>query len=455
MSRVLRLGSVIAAFLAMASASGAQTATGQITGSVRDSSGAVMPKVKVVVTNQQTGLTRETTTNDLGDYVVPLLPVGVYLVTAEQNGFKMAVRSDRAAQRRSGPACRPSARCRQRFGEGRSEVVRRRARHRERDRRPDDHREAGHRTAAERPQLPAAAVPRRRRRRDRRRAGRHAAGRRQRDQHHGRAADLEQLHDRRHVEHRHGAGHARRRAVGRRHPGIQGADDDLLRGVRLQLQPDQHRQQDRHERVPRDGLRLHPQRKTGRAGTSSIRRMPTNPNSIRSNSGSSSAVRSCCRSTTGATRRSSWSTTKGRGSSAGFSSFYTVPTPDQLAGRFTTHDHRPADRAAVPEQHHSPVALFTPRAARVEKRLVPGAEQQRRAGQLSSCPNAAPECQDQFTIRGDQDLGKLGRVFGRYHEDDVRQHARTRTCWTSATASSCRTRRTGRCPTPGRSGATS
>ena len=94
MSRALRLGSVIAAFLAIASTSGAQTATGQITGSVKDSSGAVMPKVKVVVTNQQTGLTRETTSNDVGDYVVPLLPVGVYLVTAEQKGFKIAVRSD-------------------------------------------------------------------------------------------------------------------------------------------------------------------------------------------------------------------------------------------------------------------------------------------------------------------------------------------------------------------------
>jgi hypothetical protein len=77
----------------MATPSGAQTATGQITGSVRDSSGAVMPKVKVVVTNEQTGLTRETTSNDVGDYVVPLLPVGVYVVTAEQEGFKMAVRS--------------------------------------------------------------------------------------------------------------------------------------------------------------------------------------------------------------------------------------------------------------------------------------------------------------------------------------------------------------------------
>lgn len=93
MRRLSLLASVIAALLGMATPSGAQTATGQITGSVRDSSGAVMPKVKVVVTNEQTGLTRETTSNDVGDYVVPLLPVGVYVVTAEQEGFKMAVRS--------------------------------------------------------------------------------------------------------------------------------------------------------------------------------------------------------------------------------------------------------------------------------------------------------------------------------------------------------------------------
>ena len=53
-------------------------------GTVTDSSGGVMPGVKVVVTSQQTGLTRETTTSDVGTYVVPLLPVGNYLVTAEQ-----------------------------------------------------------------------------------------------------------------------------------------------------------------------------------------------------------------------------------------------------------------------------------------------------------------------------------------------------------------------------------
>lgn len=72
----------------------AQSATGQITGTVKDASGGVMAKVKVTVTNLQTGLTRATATNELGTYVVPLLPAGAYLVTAEQANFKLAVKSD-------------------------------------------------------------------------------------------------------------------------------------------------------------------------------------------------------------------------------------------------------------------------------------------------------------------------------------------------------------------------
>jgi hypothetical protein len=86
--------SALAAFLSMTSPSSAQTATGQISGTVRDATSAVMPGVKVVVTNQQTGLTRETKTGANGDYVIPLLPAGVYVVTSEQTGFKMAVHTD-------------------------------------------------------------------------------------------------------------------------------------------------------------------------------------------------------------------------------------------------------------------------------------------------------------------------------------------------------------------------
>ena len=88
------VGALLMTLVFMNAVSSAQTATGQITGTVRDASGAVMSGVKVVVTNQQTGLNRETKTGSNGDYVVPLLPAGMYLVTAEQTGFKTAILSD-------------------------------------------------------------------------------------------------------------------------------------------------------------------------------------------------------------------------------------------------------------------------------------------------------------------------------------------------------------------------
>lgn len=85
---------LVATVLCTTSTAAAQTATAQITGTVRDATGAVMPGVKVIVTNQLTGLTRETKTSNNGDYVIPLLPVGTYVVTGEQQGFKTAVHSD-------------------------------------------------------------------------------------------------------------------------------------------------------------------------------------------------------------------------------------------------------------------------------------------------------------------------------------------------------------------------
>jgi outer membrane receptor protein involved in Fe transport len=66
----------------------AQTATGQITGVVKDANGAVLAKARVKVDSALTGLARETTTNEEGIYVFPLLPVGVYAVTVEHQGFR-------------------------------------------------------------------------------------------------------------------------------------------------------------------------------------------------------------------------------------------------------------------------------------------------------------------------------------------------------------------------------
>ncbi|MFN0102692.1 MAG: carboxypeptidase-like regulatory domain-containing protein, partial [Bryobacteraceae bacterium] len=71
-----------------------QSATAQITGTITDSSGAAMTQVKITVSSTQTGLTRETRTGDSGNYAFPLLPVGVYALTAEQAGFKVQKRTD-------------------------------------------------------------------------------------------------------------------------------------------------------------------------------------------------------------------------------------------------------------------------------------------------------------------------------------------------------------------------
>src|SRR6266498_5812115 len=93
MRRLALFIAVLVFLVGMAGAARGQTATGQITGTIKDASGGVMAKVKVTVSSQLTGLTREAATNDSGDYVFPLLPVGLYSVSAEQQGFRAATRT--------------------------------------------------------------------------------------------------------------------------------------------------------------------------------------------------------------------------------------------------------------------------------------------------------------------------------------------------------------------------
>src|SRR6266511_5079855 len=70
-----------------------QTDSGSITGTVRDSSGALIPGVTVMVTNEATRITLQSLTGENGEYVITPLRVGIYTVTAELQGFKKDVRS--------------------------------------------------------------------------------------------------------------------------------------------------------------------------------------------------------------------------------------------------------------------------------------------------------------------------------------------------------------------------
>src|SRR5579875_2481718 len=64
--------------------------SGDLTGTVTDPSGAVVPHATVTVRNNATGATRTTTSNSAGAYRFSLLPTGSYTVTAEAQGFSKA-----------------------------------------------------------------------------------------------------------------------------------------------------------------------------------------------------------------------------------------------------------------------------------------------------------------------------------------------------------------------------
>src|SRR5882757_5177404 len=66
----------------------AQVDQGAITGVVQDSSGAVVPNAQVTVTNIDTGLVLQGTTNGSGFYVFSPLKIGNYTVSATAKGFE-------------------------------------------------------------------------------------------------------------------------------------------------------------------------------------------------------------------------------------------------------------------------------------------------------------------------------------------------------------------------------
>jgi hypothetical protein len=68
-----------------------QSTVQSIQGIVTDSSGAVVVGARVTATEINTGVVRTVTTNETGNYTVPLLPVGDYDLKVEMQGFKAEV----------------------------------------------------------------------------------------------------------------------------------------------------------------------------------------------------------------------------------------------------------------------------------------------------------------------------------------------------------------------------
>src|SRR3989441_3468707 len=68
-------------------------ATAQISGTVKDASGAVLPGVEITVTQTATGAKRSTVSNETGNYVLASLPLGPYMLEAALPGFKTYLQS--------------------------------------------------------------------------------------------------------------------------------------------------------------------------------------------------------------------------------------------------------------------------------------------------------------------------------------------------------------------------
>ncbi|MDQ3258677.1 MAG: carboxypeptidase regulatory-like domain-containing protein [Acidobacteriota bacterium] len=80
-------------FLMCVHVASAQTSVGQISGTITDSTGAVMPSATITVTNEATGLVRTATGDESGFYVITNLPAGTYTVAIERGGFKRFIQS--------------------------------------------------------------------------------------------------------------------------------------------------------------------------------------------------------------------------------------------------------------------------------------------------------------------------------------------------------------------------
>jgi hypothetical protein len=69
-------------------------ATGSFSGIVSDKSGSVISGASVTATSQGTGVSRASNTDDTGHYLIPLLPIGIYTLRVEFQGFRTAETKD-------------------------------------------------------------------------------------------------------------------------------------------------------------------------------------------------------------------------------------------------------------------------------------------------------------------------------------------------------------------------
>src|SRR5258706_8740597 len=69
-------------------------ANGSFSGTVTDKTGSVVSGATVKITSQGTAATREVRTDDSGHYIAPYLPVAIYTIRVESQGFQTTEQKD-------------------------------------------------------------------------------------------------------------------------------------------------------------------------------------------------------------------------------------------------------------------------------------------------------------------------------------------------------------------------
>ena len=91
---VMFRSSIVLAFLFLLSVTASAQFRAGVQGTVTDSTGAVVPGARVVLTNKETSQQQETTTSDAGFYRFSSLPPGLFSVSVESPNFKKAIVED-------------------------------------------------------------------------------------------------------------------------------------------------------------------------------------------------------------------------------------------------------------------------------------------------------------------------------------------------------------------------
>lgn len=82
------------AWVGLSGSASAQATRGTLLGTVTDQSGAAIPGATVTATETRTNVSRDTVSNETGNYTFPNISDGVYTVKAELQGFKIVVREN-------------------------------------------------------------------------------------------------------------------------------------------------------------------------------------------------------------------------------------------------------------------------------------------------------------------------------------------------------------------------